>query len=123
MRGPSIALLFVGALLTAAGYGSTFLLTHHFRALGGSEIQVGQVLGGAVVGTLIGVPVVGWVGARFGGARLACLGSLLIALGYFMLASLTSLSSLIGVAGLLVGLGWGTSISRRPLPCPSASWM
>lgn len=115
MRGPGIALLFVGALLTAAGYGATFLLTEHFRALGGSEIEVGQVLGGAVVGTLIGVPVVGWLGERFGGARLACQGSLLLALGYFMLASLTSLSWPIVVAGVLIGLGWGTFYLAAPM--------
>ena len=115
LRGPGIVLLFAGTLLTAAGYGSTFLLTDHFRALGGSEIEVGHVLGGAVVGTLIGVPAVGWLGARFGGARLAGVGSLLLALGYFMLASLTSLSPLIAVAGLLIGLGWGTFYLAAPI--------
>ena len=115
MGGPGVALLFAGTLLAAAGYGSTFLLADHFRALGGSEVDVGRTLAGAVAGTLIGVPAVGWSGARFGGARLACLGSLLLALGYFLLASLASLSWLTVAAGLLIGLGWGTFYLAAPM--------
>ncbi len=115
MGGPGIALLFAGTLLAAAGYGSTFLLADHFRTLGGSEVDVGRTLAGAVAGTLIGVPAVGWTGARFGGARLACTGSLLLALGYFLLAGLASLSWLTVAAGLLIGLGWGTFYLAAPM--------
>jgi MFS family permease len=115
MRGTGVGLLFSGVLLTAMGYGGTFLLTEHFRTLGGSEIETGRALSGAMVGTFLGVPLVGWFGARFGGARLAALGALLVAMGYLMLAQLTSLSLLIAVAGFLIGFGWGMFYLAGPL--------
>ncbi|SFB70354.1 Predicted arabinose efflux permease, MFS family [Bosea sp. CRIB-10] len=115
MRGIGVALLFLGALLTATGYGATFLLTEHFRNLGGSEIETGRVLAGAMVGTFVGVPLIGWVGARFGGARLAAIGSVLVAAGYLLLAGITSLSSAIVIAGFMVGCGWGMFYLAAPI--------
>jgi MFS family permease len=115
MRGIGVGLLFSGVLLTAMGYGGTFLLTEHFRTLGGSEIETGRALSGAMAGTFLGVPLVGWCKARFGGARLAAVGALLVAMGYLMLAQLTSLSLLIAVAGFLVGFGWGMFYLAGPL--------
>lgn len=129
MRGAGVFLLFVGALITAAGYGATFLLTEHFRALGGGEIETGKALGGAAIGTFVGVPLVGWSGARVGGARLASVGALLVALGYFGLASMVTLSPLIVLAGLVIGLGWGifflaapTAISERVNDAERGFW-
>ena len=115
MHGIGVPLLFAAALLTAAGYGATFLLTDHFRSLGGSEIETGRALGGAMVGTFVGVPVVGWLSARFGGARLAAVGALLVAAGYMALAGLASLSVLISLAGFIVGMGWGMFYLAAPL--------
>jgi len=115
VRGSGVFLLLMGALLTAAGYGATFLLTEHFRSLGGSEIETGKVLGGAVVGTFVGVPLVGWLSGRTGGARLAALGALLLAIGYFVLAGMTVLSPLIVFVGGIVGLGWGTFYLAAPI--------
>src|SRR5271163_3004444 len=100
--------------MTAAGYGATFLLTEHFRALGGSEIETGKVLGGAVVGTFVGVPLVGWLSPRTGGARLAAVGALLLAAGYFVLAGMQALSPLIVFVGGMIGLGWGIFYLASP---------
>jgi MFS family permease len=115
MRGIGVGLLFAAALMTAAGYGTTFLLTEHFRSLGGSEIDTGRALLGAMIGTFVGVPLVGWASVRLGGARLAAAGALLLALGYFLLAGLASLSALITVAGFIVGIGWGMFYLAAPV--------
>lgn len=115
MKSKTAPLLFAGALLTAAGYGATFLLTEHFRSLGGSELDTGRTLGGAVVGTLIGVPLVGWTSGRFGGARLAAMGAVLVGLGYMMLALLSVMGPLIPLAGGLIGLGWGMFYLAAPM--------
>lgn len=115
MRASSVSLLFLGTLVTAAGYGATFLLTEHFRTLGGSEVDTGWTLGGAVIGTFVGVPLVGWFGERVGGARLAALGAVAVAVGYVVLAGLTALSPVIAVAGFLVGLGWGAFYLAAPM--------
>ncbi|MCV9935259.1 MFS transporter [Boseaceae bacterium BT-24-1] len=115
MRGVGVGLLFVGALLTATGYGATFLLTEHFRSLGGSEIETGKALAGAMVGTFVGVPLIGWVSARFGGARLAAIGAVLVAAGYLLLASIASLSSTIVIAGFMIGCGWGMFYLAAPM--------
>ena len=92
MRSSHAYLLFLGTLLTALGYGATFLLTEHFRSLGGSEINTGTTLAGAMVGTLIGVPLVGWFASRLGAARMAAFGAISVATGYLGLAFITVLS-------------------------------
>jgi MFS family permease len=115
MRASSVFLLFLGTLVTAAGYGATFLLTQHFRALGGSEIETGRTLGGAMIGTFVGVPLVGWLGQWVGGARLAALGALSVAAGYAVLAALTVLSPVIMMAGFLIGFGWGAFYLAAPM--------
>ncbi|MGO4451240.1 MFS transporter [Phyllobacterium sp. TAF24] len=115
MRTSHANCLFMGSLLTAAGYGATFLLTEHFRAFGGSEIDTGITLGGAMFGTLIGVPLVGWFAGRFGAARMGALGALAVCAGYLVLASLKTLSPLIGGAGFLIGLGWGIFYLAAPM--------
>lgn len=115
MRAAHTYWLFCGTLLTAAGYGATFLLTEHFRSLGGSELTTGVTLGGAMVGTFLGVPLVGWFAERLGAARMAALGAFLIAAGYQGLATLNRLNGWTSVAGFLIGLGWGTFYLATPL--------
>ena len=115
MRASHAYFLFAGTLLTAAGYGATFLLTEHFRALGGSEIETSTTLGGAMLGTLIGVPLVGWFARRLGAARMAAFGAISVSVGYIILALLTTLTPLIAVAGFFIGLGWGIFYLAAPM--------
>lgn len=115
MRALHTGLLFIGTLLTALGYGATFLLTEHFRTLGGSEVSTGLTLAGAMVGTFLGVPLVGSFADRLGAARMAALGALLLALGYQSLASLVVVNGWTTLAGLLIGLGWGIFYLAAPL--------
>ncbi|MCE1658639.1 MFS transporter, partial [Enterobacter hormaechei] len=60
MRTMSALFLLFGTLFTAGGYGATFLISAYFRSQGGSDIDTGTTLSVALVGTLIGVPLVGW---------------------------------------------------------------
>lgn len=115
MRASHAYFLFIGTLLTAAGYGATFLLTEHFRALGGSEIDTSTTLGGAMAGTLIGVPLVGWYAKRLKAARMGAMGAVSVAAGYGFLALLDTLTPLIAVAGFFIGLGWGIFYLAGPM--------
>lgn len=115
MRASHAYLLFVGTHLTAAGYGATFLLTEHFRALGGSEIDTSTTLAGAMAGTLIGVPLVGWYARRLKAARMGAMGAVSVAAGYACLALLTTLTPLIALAGFFIGLGWGIFYLAGPM--------
>lgn len=115
MRTWHSGLLFLGTLLTALGYGATFLFTEHFRTIGGSEVTTGLALAGAMVGTFLGVPLVGWLAERMGAARMAAFGSLLLAAGYQVLAGLAAVSLWTVIAGWLIGLGWGIFYLAAPL--------
>lgn len=115
MRASHAYLLFVGSLFTAAGYGATFLLTEHFRGLGGSEIDTSTTLGGAMVGTLIGVPLVGWYARKLKAARMGAMGAISVAVGYGLLALLNTLTPLIALAGFFMGLGWGIFYLAAPM--------
>jgi MFS family permease len=115
MRSSHAYLLFIATLLTSVGYGATFLLTMHFRALGGSEIETGITLSGAMVGTLVGVPLVGWFANRLGAARMAAVGAALVAAGYVGLAWISAVAPTIVVAGFFIGLGWGTFFLAGPM--------
>ena len=125
MRSYHAYLLFIATLLTAVGYGATFLLTMHFQALGGSEIDTGTTLSGAMVGTLVGVPLVGWFANRVGAARMAALGAALVAAGYLSLAWIPAVAPTIVVAGFFIGLGWERSTwpdrCRFPSALPTAT--
>jgi MFS family permease len=115
MRASHAYFLFIGTLLTAAGYGATFLLTEHFRELGGSEIDTSTTLGGAMLGTLIGVPLVGWYAKRIKAARMGAMGAIAVAAGYGFLALLTTLTPYIALAGFFIGLGWGIFYLAGPM--------
>lgn len=117
MHPKSMLFILLGTLFTAAGYGATFLISFWFRAHGGSDIDAGSALGMALVGTLMGVPLVGWCAGRVDAARLAAVGALALACGYALLGGLRGLTPayLPGVAILLIGLGWGMFYLAAPL--------
>jgi Na+/glutamate symporter len=69
MRPFSALFMLIGTLLAAGGYGATFFLSMHFHAAGGSDLNTSIALAEATVGTLIGVPLVGWFAQRVGAAR------------------------------------------------------
>lgn len=91
MRCLSMSYLLLGTLLTAGGYGSTFLISAWFRLHGGDDIDTGHALSMALVGTLIGVPLVGWGAGKIDAARLAAIAALVVACGYAVLGNLHGL--------------------------------
>lgn len=117
MRPHSPPLILFGTLFSAAGYGATFLIASWFRAQGGSELDAGTTLSMALLGTLLGVPLVGWCAGWVDAARLAAVGALAMAAGYLLLGSLGGIDpvSLPRLAAMLIGLGWGMFYLGAPL--------
>jgi len=116
MRHTSRLFILLGTLFTASGYGATFLISAWFRTQGGSDIDAGNTLSMALVGTLLGVPLVGWCAGKIDAARLAAVAALILATGYVLLASLHGdLLILPQVAVLLTGLGWGMFYLAAPM--------
>ncbi|MBR8303168.1 MFS transporter [Burkholderia dolosa] len=105
----------LGALLTACGYGATFLLSMHFRSAGGGDADTGAALGEAMVGTLIGLPLVAWLAYRIGAARTTALAALVVGAGVVGFALIGRTGSLSAVPGLLVGIGWGGFYLAAPM--------
>ncbi|WP_175976118.1 MFS transporter [Burkholderia sp. BCC1047] len=112
-RGASFVLL--GALLTACGYGATFLLSMHFRSAGGGDVDTGVALVEAMVGALIGLPLVAWLAHSIGTARTAALAALVVGAGVVGFALIDRTGSLSVVPGLLVGVGWGAFYLAAPM--------
>ena len=115
MRVQSALLFLVGTLLTAGGYGATFLLSMRFRALGGSDLDTGAALAAATVGTFSGLAVVGWFSRQIGAARIAALSSLCIGAGIVGFALVGRAPSADLPSGFLVGFGWGAFHLAAPM--------
>ncbi|WP_246792554.1 MFS transporter [Burkholderia perseverans] len=116
MRRFAAFLLFSATLLAASGYGATFLLSGYYRVRGGGDLDTGATLGAAMLGTFVGVPLVGWFSARFDAARMSALACCAIAAGFAWLAGTAGLARGVSLAaGLLIGLGWGMFYLGAPL--------
>ncbi len=116
MRPGSAPFLMLGTAFTAGGYGATFLISDWYRAQGGSDIDTGTTLGAALVGTLVGVPLVGWFAGRLDASRLAALAAFTMSCGYLLLGSVDhGLAHLPRIAALLIGLGWGMFYIGGPM--------
>jgi MFS family permease len=115
MRPFSALFVLIGTLLTACGYGATFLFSMHFRTLGGNDLDTGEALAGAMIGTFIGVPLVGWFAQRVGAARMTALSALCVGIGVAGFAIIDRVSPLNVVPGFLVGFGWGAFYLAAPM--------
>ncbi len=115
MRPFSALFVLVGTLLTACGYGASFLFSMHFRTLGGNDLDTGEALAGAMVGTFIGVPLVGWFAQRVGAARMTALSALCVGMGVAGFAFIERVSPFNVVPGFLMGFGWGAFYLAAPM--------
>jgi len=115
MRPFSAFFVLIGTLLAASGYGATFFLSMHFRSMGGNDLDTGLALAEATVGTLVGVPLVGWFAQRIGAARTTALAALCIGLGVAGFALIDRMSGLSVFPGFLVGFGWGAFCLAAPM--------
>jgi MFS family permease len=115
MRPFNAAFVLIGTLLTAAGYGATFLFSMRYRSLGGTDFDTGLALAGAMVGTFLGVPLVGWFAPRIGAPRMAALAALCVGAGITCFAFIQHVNSLNVIPGFLVGLGWGAFYVAAPI--------
>lgn len=116
MRIAAVASLFTGTLFAASGYGATFLLSAFFRSVGANDLDTGMVLGAAMAGTFIGVPVLGWFSTRYDPARMSAIACCSLASGFAILTHGGSTGSgvLLGAGGL-IGLGWGMFYAGAPM--------
>jgi MFS family permease len=105
----------LGALLTACGYGATFLLSMHFRSAGGGDVDTGIALAEAMVGAMIGLPLVAWLAQSIGTARTTALAALVVGAGVVGFALIGRTGSMSVVPGLLVGVGWGGFYLAAPM--------
>lgn len=113
---PNRALLFlIGTLLTAGGYGATFLLSMRFRSIGGSDLDTGVALAGAMAGTFVGVPLVGWFSQHLGATRMAALAALCVGAGVVGFALVEQKGAVGLLPGFLVGFGWGVFHLAAPM--------
>lgn len=115
MRPISAFCVLIGTLLAAGGYGATFLLSMHFSALGGNDLNTGLALAEATVGTLAGVPLVGWFARRIGAPRTTALAALCIGSGVAGFGLFDRVGALGVFPGFLVGFGWGAFCLAAPM--------
>lgn len=115
MRPFSAFFVLIGTLLAAGGYGATFLLSMHFKSLGGNDLDTGVAFVEAMVGSFLGLPLVGWGAPRIGAARMTALAALCIGSGIMGFALIDRVSPLNVVPGFLVGLGWGAFCLAAPM--------
>ncbi len=115
MRLQSALLFPIGTLLTAGGYGATFLLSMRFHEMGGSDLDTGAALAAATVGTFAGLAVVGWCARLLGAARLAALCALCIGAGVAGFALVGRAPYIDLPSGFLVGFGWGAFHLAAPM--------
>lgn len=115
MRPFSAFFALVGTLLAAGGYGATFLFSMRFRSLGGTDLDTGVALAEAMLGTFLGLPLVGWFAPRIGPARITALAALCIGVGVAGYALITRVSLLTTAPAFLVGLGWGAFCLAAPM--------
>ncbi|SAL03556.1 major facilitator transporter [Caballeronia calidae] len=115
MRPFSALLVLSGTLLTASGYGATFLLSMHFRLLGGNDLDTGEALAGAMLGTFSGISLVGWFAQRVGAARMTALSALFIAVSLAGFGFIEHASPLNVLPGFLMGFGWGAFYLAAPM--------
>ncbi|MFM0075972.1 MFS transporter [Paraburkholderia sediminicola] len=115
MRPFSAFFVLIGTLLAAGGYGATFFLSMHFSSMGGNDLDTGLALAEATVGTLVGVPLVGWFAQRIGAARTTALAALCIGSGVAGFAFVDRMSALSVFPGFLVGFGWGAFCLAAPM--------
>jgi MFS family permease len=115
MRPFSSVFVLIGTLLAAGGYGATFFLSMHFRALGGSDLDTGLALAEATLGTLVGAALVDWFARHIGTARTTALATLCIGVGVVGFALIQRIGPLGFFPGFLVGLGWGGFCLAAPM--------
>ncbi|MBP0588557.1 MFS transporter [Paraburkholderia sp. LEh10] len=115
MRPFTALLLLVGTLLTAGGYGATFLFSMRFRSIGGNDFDTGIALGGAMVGTFAGVSLVGLFARYVGTARMSALAALCVGIGITGFAFVERVSPLYVIPGFILGLGWGAFYLAAPM--------
>jgi len=101
--------------LQAGTYGLTFLLPPLFATFGGTETDVGFVLGITAISTIITILWLGHLTACLGQMQTIAISSVLITVALFIFGMADSLDGVIYAAGALLGVGWGLYYVLTPV--------
>ncbi len=106
---------YLAIFLQAGTYGLTFLLPPLFATFGGTETDVGFVLGITAITTIITILGLGHVTARLGRMQTIATSSVLITVALFIFGTADELGGSIYFAGGLLGIGWGLYYVLTPV--------
>ena len=106
---------YLAIFLQAGTYGLTFLLPPLFATFGGTETDVGFVLGITAISTIITILWLGHLTTRLGQMKTIAISSTLITVALFIFGMADSLDGVIYFAGGLLGVGWGLYYVLTPV--------
>lgn len=106
---------YTAIFLQAGTYGLTFLLPPLFATFGGTETDVGFVLGITAVTTIITILWLGHLTSRLGRMETIVVSSGLITAALFIFGTVEKLGVAIYIAGALLGIGWGLYYVLTPV--------
>lgn len=106
---------YLAIFLQAGTYGLTFLLPPLFATFGGTETDVGFVLGITAVTTIITILGLGHVTTRLGQMQTIAASSCLITIALIIFGTAGRLGGSIYIAGGLLGIGWGLYYVLTPV--------
>jgi len=110
-----LSLYFTACFVQSGTYGLTFLLPDLFQTFGANEKNVGQMLAVTTVATLIVVYFAGHLSDKIGRMRALSLSGVLIAASLMLFSVATSVGSILIIASILLGFGWGLFYSLIPV--------
>jgi len=106
---------YTAIFLQAGTYGLTFLLPPLFATFGGTETDVGFVLGITAVTTIITILWLGHLTSRLGRMETIVVSSGLITAALIIFGTVEKLGFAINIAGALLGIGWGLYYVLTPV--------
>ena len=106
---------FLAVFLQSGAYGLTFMLPKLFSAFGANEKDVGMILAVTALSTLLSVYYSGHLTDKLG--RLSSLGlsGVSISISLFLMGWADKLDSLVFIASILLGFGWGIFYTLTPV--------
>lgn len=108
-------LFYTAVFLQSGAYGLTFMLPKLFAGFGANEKDVGQMLAITTVSTLITAYYAGHLSDKLGRVTTLGLACLTIALSLFLYGKSQSVGSILTLASICLGAGWGLTYSLAPV--------
>lgn len=114
-RSLTFILYFTAIFLQSGAYGLTFMLPRLFDGFGASEKVVGTMLLVTTVSTIVSVYFSGHLSDIFGRLRTLGIACFAISGSLYLYGSVNSVGTLLILASILLGFGWGLTYSLGPI--------